>query len=146
MKFNTKTRYGLRAMIEIARETDHNGIYQKEIAERQNLSNKYLDHIIYALKVAGLITNVKGKKSGYILTKPAFEITILDINNAFEPGICIIDCLTMTYKCDREASCAAKVFWEGLNDMIVDYLKSKTLQQLLDQQVELEKKEGIEVN
>ncbi|WP_016778147.1 RrF2 family transcriptional regulator [Anaerophaga thermohalophila] len=145
MKFNTKTRYGLRAMIEIARETDHNGIYQKEIAERQNLSNKYLDHIVYALKVAGLITNVKGKKSGYILTKPASEITILDINNAFEPGICIIDCLTMNYKCDREASCAAKVFWEDLNDMIIDYFKSKTLQQLLEQQVKLEKKEGIEI-
>ncbi|MGQ1891128.1 RrF2 family transcriptional regulator [Thermophagus sp. OGC60D27] len=144
MKFNTKTRYGLRAMIEIARETENNGIFQKEIAKRQNLSNKYLDHIIYALKVSGLITNVKGKKSGYILAKSASEIAILDIYNAFEPGICITDCL-MNYKCNRESFCAAKLFWEKLNDLIVNYFKSSTLQDLLDKQVELEKIANVSV-
>ncbi len=145
MKFNTKTRYGLRAMIEIARETPANGIFQKEIAERQNLSNKYLDHIIYALKVAGLITNVKGKKSGYILTKPATEITILNIHNAFEAGVCVIDCIMTNYKCDREKHCSAKLFWEGLNDVIIDYLKKTTLHNLLSKQKELEKNAGITI-
>ncbi len=140
MKFNTKTRYGLRAMMEIARETDNDGIFQKDIAERQDISNKYLDHIIYGLKVAGLISNVRGKKSGYILTRPAKEITILDINNAFEPGICVIDCIAMNYKCERENSCSAKNFWTGLNDMIINYFKSTTLQNLLEQQIELEEK------
>jgi len=142
LKFNTKTRYGLRAMIEIARESNANGILQREIADRQNLSNKYLDHIIFSLKVKGLITNVKGKKSGYILTRPASEITILDIHNAFEPGICIIDCLTLNYQCDREDNCSARNFWEGLNEMIKNYFKSHTLQDLYDQQVELEKQTG----
>lgn len=144
MKFNTKTRYGLRAMIEIARETENGGIFQKEIAERQGLSNKYLDHIIYSLKVSGLITNVKGKKSGYILTKPAEEITIFDIHNAFEPGICIIDCLIPTYKCDRETSCSAKLFWDGLNNIIIDYFKATSLSDLLNKQEKLEKVNGIE--
>ncbi|MFO8002170.1 MAG: Rrf2 family transcriptional regulator [Marinilabilia sp.] len=138
MKFNTKTRYGVRAMIEIARESAGHGIFQKEIAERQNLSNKYLDHIIFSLKVAGLITNVKGKKSGYILTKPARDITILDIHNAFEPGICIIDCLTSNYQCDREENCSAKLFWEELNELIQDYFKAHTLEDLLSKQIELE--------
>ena len=87
----------------------------------------------------GLITNVKGKKSGYILTRPASEITILDIHNAFEPGICIIDCLTLKHQCDRENSCSALHFWDGLNEMIENYFKSTTLQALYDQQVELEK-------
>jgi len=130
-------------MIEIARETENNGIFQKEIAKRQNLSNKYLDHIIYALKVAGLITNVKGKKSGYILAKPASEISILEIYNAFEPQICITDCLVENYKCDRENFCAAKLFWEDLNVLIVNYFKSSTLQDMLDKQIELEKKANI---
>ncbi|SFE98270.1 RrF2 family transcriptional regulator [Thermophagus xiamenensis] len=138
MKLNTKTRYGLRAMIEIARETYKGGIFQKEIAKRQNLSNKYLDHIIYALKVAGLITNVKGKKSGYILTKPASEIAIIDIYNAFEPGICITDCFGDNYKCERENYCAAKLFWDDLNEIIIKYFKSTTLQNLLDKQIRLE--------
>lgn len=138
MKLNTKTRYGLRAMIEIARETHKGGIFQKEIAKRQNLSNKYLDHIIYALKVAGLITNVKGKKSGYILTKPASEIVIIDIYNAFEPGICITDCIGENFKCERESYCAAKLFWDDLNEIIIKYFKSTTLQNLLDKQIRLE--------
>ncbi len=139
MKFNTKTRYGLRAMIEIARETSNNGIFQREISDRQKLSNKYLDHIIYSLKVSGLISNVKGKKSGYILTKPASEITIFDIHNAFEPGICIIDCISPTYECDLENKCSAKIFWDGLNDIMIDYFKSTTLHDLLTKQEELEK-------
>jgi Rrf2 family protein len=142
LKFNTKTRYGLRAMIEIARETNNSGIFQKDISERQQISNKYLDHIIYALKVAGLITNVKGKKSGYILARPAKEITVLDISNAFEPGICIIDCIMANYECERENVCSAKNFWTGLNDLISDYFKSTTLLDLLKQQVELETKEA----
>lgn len=131
-------------MIEIARESTESGIFQKEIAERQDLSNKYLDHIIYALKVAGLITNVKGKKSGYILTRPASEITILDINNAFERGICVIDCIDVNYQCDREKFCSAKQFWQGLNDIILDYFKSTTLSDLLTKQIELEDIAGIE--
>ncbi len=130
-------------MIEIARETNNNGIFQKDIAVRQEISNKYLDHIIYALKVAGLISNVKGKKSGYILTRPAKEITIMDINNAFEPGICIIDCITENYKCERENVCSAKNFWTGLNDIIADYFKENTLQDLLEEQLELEIKESV---
>lgn len=142
MKFNTKTRYGLRAMIEIARETDNSGIFQKDISERQQISNKYLDHIIYALKVAGLITNVKGKKSGYILTRRAVEISVLDINNAFEPGICVVDCIMNNYECERENACSAKNFWVGLNDLISNHLKNTTLQNLLSQQIELETKEA----
>jgi len=143
LKFNTKTRYGLRAMIEIARETNNNGIFQKDISERQKISNKYLDHIIYALKVASLITNVKGKKSGYILTRPANEITVLDISNAFEPGICVIDCIMANYECEREDACSAKNFWTGLNDLISDYFKNTTLQELLSEQIELEGKKVI---
>ncbi len=129
-------------MIEIARESSDEGIFQREIASRQNLSFKYLDQIILSLKVAGLIANVKGKKSGYILTRPASKITILDIHNAFEPGICVIDCMTLNYKCDRQSSCSARLFWKGLNNVVSDYFKSLTLKDLLAQQLELEKQVG----
>ena len=125
-------------MLEIALQKDQ-GIFQKEISEKQKISFKYLDQIIASLKAAKLITNVKGKKSGYILTRPASEITILDIHNAFDPGICVIDCLSLNYQCDRQDICSAKGFWEGLNEMVQNYFKSTTLQDLFDQQVELEK-------
>ena len=131
-------------MIEIARESAEGGIFQKEISGRQNISNKYLDQIIYGLKVAGLITNVRGKKSGYILTRPASEITILDINNAFDRGISIIDCIDVNYKCAREKICSAKLFWEGLNDVIINYLKSTTLEDLLSRQIDMETLSNLE--
>ncbi|HHU58048.1 MAG TPA: Rrf2 family transcriptional regulator [Bacteroidales bacterium] len=138
MKITTKTRYGLRAMIEIARETNKQGILQKEIARRQDLSNKYLDQIVLGLKLADLIMNVHGKKSGYILARPAEEITLFDIYQAFEPPFHLVDCLAPNYLCAKEKVCSAKHFWQGLNKVIIDYFKSFTLQQLLDHQIELE--------
>lgn len=132
MKFSTRTRYGLRAMIEIAGNSPNAGTFQKDISKNQDISNKYLDHIIHALKVAGLISSVRGRKSGYILTRPAEDITVLDIHKAFEPGICVIDCLSNTYDCDREDVCQAKGFWGGLNNQIQNYFKSVTLRDLVE--------------
>lgn len=138
MKFSTKTRYGVRAILEIAMNECDNGIYQKEIAENQNISYKYLDHIITALKVAGLVAKASGRKSGYILTRKPSEITINDIHNAFEPGVCVVDCLSHNHTCKREGQCASKGFWGQLNNQIIEYLKATTLQDLIDKQVKLD--------
>jgi Rrf2 family protein len=125
-------------MIEIAKDSSGKGIYQKQIAENQEISVKYLDHIIHALKTSGLITNVKGRKSGYILTRKPSEITMLDIHNAFEPGICVIECLSPTIKCNRENKCAAQGFWGKLNNQIINYFKSVTLEDLLKGSIRLD--------
>ncbi len=125
-------------MIEIARETDENGIFQKDIAARQDLSIKYLDQIIAALKTAQLIANVKGKKSGYILTKPSTEITLFDIYTAFVPSPQVVECLGPNSRCEKEAHCAVRPFYSGLNNLIIDYLHSFTLHQLLHNQANLE--------
>jgi Rrf2 family protein len=122
LKFSTKTRYGIRALLEIALHTEGAGVFQKDIAENQKLSIKYLDHIISALKIAGLISNVKGKKSGYILTRAPKDISMLDVHNAFEAGVCVIDCLSANVACEMENCCATKDFWLGMNDVIEDYL------------------------
>lgn len=132
-------------MIEIARETENEGILQKTIAERQNLSIKYLDHIIAALKVSGLIINYRGKKSGYILTRPAGEITLHDIYTSFNSDIEIVSCLNPTYQCEKESHCAVKPFYIGLNNIIIEYLGSFTLHQLLTEQVTLEAIENISI-
>lgn len=134
MKFTTKTRYGIRAMLEIAMHQESKGVFQKDIASNQSISVKYLDHIIAALKANGLIVNQKGKKSGYTLSHPPGEITMLDIHRSFEPGIQIVDCLSDNFDCPKESICVVKSFWNGLNNQIVDYLRSTTLQDLLDKQ------------
>lgn len=125
-------------MIEIAGHSPNDGVFQKDIAENQDISNKYLDHIIHGLKVAGLIGTVRGKKSGYVLTRPAEQITAYDIHNAFEAGICVIDCMSNTFQCDRKDGCEARGFWGTLNQQITDYFKSVTLQDLVDSKEDLE--------
>ncbi len=131
MKFSTKIRYGIRAMTTIASENSGNGVLQKEIAENQLISIKYLDQIISALKAAELIVNVRGKKSGYILTKDPSEIKMLDIYSAFEGGIYVIDCLNDSVKCDFQDRCKSLVFWENLNKLIHNYFSTVTLQDVL---------------
>lgn len=125
-------------MIEIAHHSPDPGIFQKDIAKNQDISNKYLDHIIHGLKVARLIANVKGRKSGYVLTRPADQITVFEIHSAFEPGICVIDCLNNAYQCDRKEGCAARGFWGALNQQITAYFKSVTLQDLVEKKTILE--------
>jgi len=123
-------------MLEIASGSG-DGIIQKDIAQSQDISNKYLDHIIHALKASKLISNVKGKKSGYKLTRKPSEISLYDIHNAFEPGICIIDCLSGNYECKRQTDCLAVGFWKNLNDLIVDYFKSVTMDDLIRKKIKI---------
>ena len=134
MRFNTKIRYGIRTMIEIAMNTGDEGVLQKQISKNQSISNKYLDQIIASLKASGLISNVAGKKSGYILTRAPKDITMYDIYTAFE-----IDVIKTTEKqndkeCPDGLNCAAKEFWDGLNNHIVAYMKSVNLFDLVSRQ------------
>ena len=131
MRFSTKTRYGIRTMLEIASDDIGSGVFQKDIASKQNISLKYLDHIIHGLKAAGLITTIRGKKSGYILTRNPSEISMFDIHNAFENGICVIDCMSLNFHCERDGKCETQGFWRGLNEVVTDYFKNTTLEDLL---------------
>src|SRR5665648_2066 len=108
MKVNTKIRYGLRTMLEIANGPYNEGVLQKDIAKNQNISLKYLDSIISSLKLKGLVSNTKGKGSGYMLTRCPKEITMFDIYTAFE-NIEVIECINNMSFCDRsEHVCQAR--------------------------------------
>jgi len=131
MKVNTKIRYGLRTVIEIAKSTDPGGVLQKDIAENQQISIKYLDSIISSLKVKGIIANVKGKGQGYRLTRPAEEITVWDIYTAFEP-ITMVDCIENESFCDKSSKCCSRDYWIELREDYSNLLKAKTLAQILE--------------
>ena len=133
MKFNTKTRYGVRVVLELALNADkEGGTFQKDIAESQDVSVKYLDHIISSLKKAGLISNMGGKKSGYILTKPAREISIYDVYAAFEEDLVIIDCLLKDGDCPRKGTCVLKDYWCDLNQSIRTSMAAMNIAQLAE--------------
>jgi Rrf2 family protein len=118
-------------MLEIALGEAENGVFQKDIAERQKISIKYLDNIIASLKTSGLIINYKGSKSGYKLSHKPSEIKLLDIYKAFEPGICIVDCISTDFLCDLSGTCGVREFWIGLNNQITKYFESYTLEDLI---------------
>lgn len=118
-------------MLEIALDKTEKGVLQKDISERQRISVKYLDNIIASLKIAGLITTTRGKKSGYRITRSPDKIKIFDIYRAFEPEIAVVDCMSRDYVCDFSDTCGARDFWHGLNDAIIEYFQSKTLEDLI---------------
>ena len=133
MIISTKIRYGLRALVEIAKSESNEGVLQKDISLNQEISNKYLDHIIRDLKVAELICNRKNKKSGYRLCKPASEITVYSVYRAFEPELCLIECLNETNNtCPRIAECATQPVWKELNKRMMAFMKSVSLQEIVD--------------
>jgi len=141
MKVNTKTRYGLRTMIELAMHGNETGVYQKEISERQEISFKYLDQIIASLKASGLIVNSEGRMSGYVLTENPEKINVYDVYKAFQHELRIIDCLDGEGNCSRENKCATRDFWRDLNNLIVDYFKSTNLKELADKQEAINERE-----
>ena len=118
-------------MLELSlKENSGRGVLQKEIAENQVVSVKYLDQIIASLKAAGLIVNAGGRKSGYRLNKPSGDITIYDVYLAFDEEISIIDCLFPGRECPRNHSCVLRKFWSDLNDNIRSQMESVNLNML----------------
>ncbi|PKP06744.1 MAG: Rrf2 family transcriptional regulator [Bacteroidetes bacterium HGW-Bacteroidetes-5] len=130
MKINTKIRYGMRAMIDIANSQNPEGVLQKDIALHQDISLKYLDSIIAALKLKGLIANSKGKGSGYKLTRDPNEITVWDIYTAFEPTI-IVDCIENKEFCNRSCDCKSRDYWIEFKKDLIELLSKKRLSQII---------------
>jgi len=138
MKLSTKSRYGTRAMMDIAMHSDSGPSMLKDIAERQAVSPKYLDHILSALRKAGLIKNTRGKGGGYSLTRPASRITMKDIIEAVDGSLAPVECVDNPNVCDKIRTCATRDVWKKLKGAIEDILESTTLESLTECQ---EKKE-----
>ena len=135
MIVNTKVRYGLRTVIELAKDTERQGVLQKEISLNQNISVKYLDSIIAGLKASGLVTTLSGRGSGYLLTKKPSEITVYDIYRAFESELAVVQCLILEGVCGYESQCLAKSFWSELNSAMEKTMSGSTIQDLLERRL-----------
>lgn len=131
MKISTKGRYALRVMIDIAINSNNEYISVKDIAKRQDISKKYLEQIMTMLSKANLIETTRGNIGGYKLTKQAKEYKIGDILRATEGNLAPLDCLIDTNSCDRQENCKTYSFWAGLDNVINEYIDSKTLEDLI---------------
>ena len=126
---STKGRYGLRLMLDLATEGSTKPVPVKEIAKRQNISEKYLEQIISPLSKAGLVKSVRGAQGGYILTRPASEITAGDILRAAEGTIAPVECCESG--CDRSDGCVTFGLYKKIQDAVDSVVDSTTLADML---------------
>lgn len=130
---STRGRYALRVMIDIAENSNGNYIPLKDIAERQNISEKYLESILVSLTRGGLLNGLRGKGGGYMLTKKPEDYTVLEILDLTEGSLAPVACLKFgAAPCERRATCKTLSVWQGLNNVVNDYLSHITLASLSD--------------
>src|SRR5512135_1818942 len=128
MKLSKRTRYGFRLMVELAKSFEKGPLSIKEIAARQNISDKYLEQIIMHLKTVGPITAVRGPKGGYMLSSPPSRITLKSLFDLFEGPSGIVECVEDPSECKRADSCLSRRLWVTLEEKISETLSSTTLE------------------
>lgn len=131
MMISTRGRYALRIMVDFAENSGDGYITLKEAAERQEISEKYLESIVKDLVKDGIIEGLRGKGGGYRLARPADEIKVLDILRSADGTLVPVSCLEEGSKpCSRAADCRTLPLWDGLSKVVNEYLGGFTLQDL----------------
>ena len=134
MKISTRGRYALRFMIDLAQHSSTEYTALKDISERQSISVKYLEQITSLLSKFGLLQSVRGPQGGYKLAKRPEEYTIGEILRITEGDLSPVSCLAQPVNsCSRVNECATIELWQGLANVINEYLDSKTLADLVNQ-------------
>jgi Rrf2 family protein len=132
MKISTRTRYGMRAILELALANKSEPLQIKVIAERQKISNKYLEQLVAIMKSSGLVRSIRGPHGGYLLAKPPEEIKLSEIFRVLEGPVLTVECVEHEEVCLNCADCITRQLWIQMNDAILNVLDSRTLQDLVD--------------
>ncbi len=136
MLISTKGRYALRVMIDLAENQKDSYVPLKETAQRQEISEKYLEGILKTLVQHNMLTGVRGKGGGYRLTKAPENYTVGEILRLTEGSLAPVACLEPQAKsCPRMAQCRTLEMWKGLDQMITQYLDGITIADLMSRDV-----------
>lgn len=137
MKISTKGRYALRMLLDLAEHQNCGFIALKDIAERQNISKKYLEQIIPIFNRSGILKTIRGSQGGYQLAKTPDKYTVGEILKLTEGTLSPVACVEEDpISCERSGDCAMLPVWRGLYHVINEYLNGITLQDIMDQQRE----------
>ena len=132
MLVSTKGRYALRVMVDLAEHQAHGRVPLKEIANRQGISEKYLENILATLVRSGALSGMRGKGGGYCLTKAPDQYTVGEILRLTEGSLAPVACLAGAQKgCERAAECPTINMWMDLDKLIADYLDGITIEDLM---------------
>ncbi|MCM1115521.1 MAG: Rrf2 family transcriptional regulator [Clostridium sp.] len=133
MKISTKGRYALRLMLDLAENQKDGYVALKDIAQRQDISKKYLEQIVPLLNKSGILRTTRGFQGGYMLAKAPDKYTVGDVLRITEGSLAPVACLDYEpNSCDKCDTCATLPIWKGLYDVISEYLDSITLQDIID--------------
>ncbi len=132
MKLTTRSRYGTRAMTELAIHYGQGPLMLEEISRRQDISRRYLEHIFANLRTAGLVKGLRGPRGGYVLTRAPDEILVSDIVSAVEGLLYIVDCLHDKQVCKLAKKCLTRPLWQEVNEAIMKVLESRSLADLVN--------------
>lgn len=130
MRISTRGRYGLRAMLELARDFGEGPLLMGAIAERQDLSRKHLHALLTTLKLAGLVRSARGPGGGFVLSRPPAEIRLSEVLRALEGPLSLVDCVEDERVCDKAEGCSARRIWTELSRAIENVLDNVTLQDM----------------
>lgn len=132
MLISTKGRYALRTLIDMAEHRPDGYLPLKEIADRQEISEKYLESIVKILVAGGIVVGVRGKGGGYRLSRNPDQIRVGDVLRLTEGSLVPVNCLEQaTNLCPRMSQCRTLPFWSGLQDVIDRYIDSFTVADLV---------------
>lgn len=133
MKLSTKGRYGLRAVVDLAYYGTKEPVSIQSIAQRQHLSDSYLEQLFGRLRKAGIIASIRGAQGGYMIARDLHEISVGDILRALEGDLTPVECseLTGQHSCGSSDSCVTKYVWKRINDSITDTVDAIPLSELV---------------
>ena len=145
MKLSTRSRYGLRAVLELAIEYGGKPMQISVIAERQDISNKYLEQLMSTLKSYGLVRSIRGPKGGYLLAKAPVDIKLSDVFAALEGPMVTVECVDHPEFCVRCTDCVTRQVWSDLQAAMLGVLESQTLQDLVEKANEGDKATNYQI-
>jgi Rrf2 family protein len=132
MKLSTKGRYSSRAMLDLALNYGQGPISIKDIARRQEISERYLENIMIALISSGLVISTRGKGGGFMLTKPPHQIRLIEVIHVMEGSLAPVHCVDDPTKCRRSEQCVTFDVWGMMKKAMTDLLDSITLEDMVN--------------
>jgi Rrf2 family protein len=134
MKLSTRSRYGARALIDIAINSSGKPVLLREVAKRQEISTMYLEHLITPLISAGIIRSTRGAKGGVWLARKPSDVKLTDVVRLLEGSMAPVECVDDPKFCPRHDSCVTREVWAELKDAMIQVLNRTTLEDLVDRE------------
>lgn len=134
MRLSTRTRYGTRALLELAMRRGEGPVFLKDIAREQQISLPYLEHLIAPLIAGGIIRSTKGPRGGISLARKPENIKLIEITRLLEGSVAPVECVDNPGACKRSEFCATRDIWNQLKEVMDAILEDTTLYDLVERQ------------